>query len=169
MENESPMVATEPLRTQRLTLTPLAAGDAAEMVEVLSDPSLYEFTGGEPPTLGSLSELYAFQTAGSPREDETWHNWVMRLGGSAIGYVQATVIADAAEMAWVVGIGWQGRGYAIEAARSMRDWLALRGATQFTAHIHPDHGASKAVARALGLDETGRLDEEGEMIWASGE
>ncbi|MGA7096554.1 MAG: GNAT family N-acetyltransferase [Acidimicrobiia bacterium] len=163
------MVATELLRTPRLTLTPLTATDAVQMVEVLSNPSLYEFIGGEPPTLSSLAELYAFQTAGSPREDEIWHNWVMRLEDSAIGYVQATVIANEAEMAWVVGIPWQGRGYATEAARSMMDWLALRGATQFTAHIHPDHSASQAVARSVGHEATGVLDDEDEMIWASGD
>jgi RimJ/RimL family protein N-acetyltransferase len=159
---------TEAISSPRLTLTPLADTDAVEMVEVLSNPSLYEFTGGEPPTLSSLTELYAFQTAGSPREDEIWHNWVMRLEDSAIGYVQATVIANTAEMAWVVGVPWQGRGYATEAGRSMMEWLAQREATQFTAHIHPEHEASQAVARALGLEATGVLDDEGEMIWASG-
>jgi hypothetical protein len=34
-----------------------------------------------------------------------------------------------------------------------------------TAHIHPDHTASKAVAAKLGLHPTGKLDDEGEMIW----
>lgn len=32
------------------------------------------------------------------------------------------------------------------------------------ARIHPDHTASNAVAAKLGLDPTGKLDDEGEMI-----
>ena len=34
-----------------------------------------------------------------------------------------------------------------------------------SARIHPDHTASKPVAAKLGLDPTGKLDGEGEMIW----
>ena len=92
----------------------------------------------------------------------------MRLDGSAIGFVQATVVGELADLAWVVGHSWQGRGYGSEAARAMRDWLAAQGVGRFTAHIHPDHAASMAVAERLGLEATDRLDEDGEMIWESG-
>jgi RimJ/RimL family protein N-acetyltransferase len=160
------MSSTEPLRTARLGMTPLDLSDAAEMVDVLSNPSIYGFTGGEPPSLDQLEEQYRRQVAGSPRDGETWHNWVLRLDGSAIGYVQATVTGESAELAWVVGPSWQGRGYATEASAAMRDWLADQGVTRFSAHIHPDHLASNAVAASLGLHPTGRLDDEGESIWA---
>jgi len=135
------------------------------MVEVLSDPDLYIFTGGEPPTLGGLEERYRFQVEGSPREDEVWHNWIVRHDGVAIGYVQATVTGEDAELAWVVGTQWQGRGFAREAAAAMKRWLADEGALNFSAHIHPDHHASAGVAIDLGLHPSGQLDEDGEMIW----
>jgi hypothetical protein len=35
--------------TERLTLEPLRPEHADEMVAVLGDPALYEFTGGTPP------------------------------------------------------------------------------------------------------------------------
>jgi RimJ/RimL family protein N-acetyltransferase len=147
-------------------LTPLDADDAAEMVAVLSDGDLYTFMGGEPPTLDQLQERYRHQSAGSPRDDETWHNWIVRLDGMAIGFVQATVRGGVADLAWVVASSWQGLGYGTEASKAMRDWLTDRGATRFSAHIHPDHAASKAVAAKLGLQPTGQVDDEGETIWA---
>ena len=159
------MLVTESISTSRLTLTPLEAGDAAEMVGVLSDPALYTFTGGIPPTLAELEDRYRHQSAGAPRGDEIWHNWILRLDGRAIGYVQATVTGDQADLAWVVGTPWQGFGYATEASEAMRDWLRDHGAASFSAHIHPDHSASQAIAAKLGLQPTGQHDDDGEMIW----
>ena len=158
------MASAETLVTARLTLTPLAVADAAEMADVLSDPGLYTFTGGEPPSRDQLAERYRFQLAGAP-PGETWHNWIIRLEGAALGYVQATVTGAQADLAWVVGVPWQGRGYAREAATAMRDCLAGRGVTAFSAHVHPEHEASQRVAASLGLRPSGRLDAEGEMIW----
>lgn len=158
--------ATE-LRTDRLVLTPLEVEDAAEMVTVLADPALYEFTGGSPPSLDKLEHRYRAQVIGPPRSEEVWHNWILRLLGpkTAIGFVQATVVGGSAELAWVVGLAWQGRGYAIEGAMAMRDWLAAMGTTRFTAHIHPDHHASGKVAIAIGLHRTTEVDKDGEVIW----
>lgn len=159
------MSATEPLRTSRLTLTPLDMADAREMVGVLSDAGLYTFTGGTPPSLTELEERYRYQSAGAPHGGEIWHNWILRLDGTAIGYVQATVQGSSADLAWVVGTPWQGSGYATEASEAVRDWLADHGTTRFSAHIHPDHPASRAIATKLGLQPTGQYDDDGEMIW----
>ncbi|MFJ5687725.1 GNAT family N-acetyltransferase [Streptomyces sp. NPDC093099] len=84
------------------------------------------------------------------------------------GHVQATIGPDGdgrtAELAWVVGTAWQGRGIATEAARGLVRWLKGQGVRSLVAHIHPDHGASAAVAKAVGLAPTGeRLD--GEVRW----
>ena len=159
------MSVTEPISTSRLVLTPLDVADAVEMVGVLSDPALYVFTGGDPPTLAQLEELYRLQAESTPLGDETWHNWILRLDGTAIGYVQATVKGESADLAWVVGIPWQGSGYATEASEAVRDWLADRGTTRFSAHIHPDHSASQAIATKLGLEPTGEFNGDGEMVW----
>ena len=160
------MSGTESIISDRLVLTPLDVADAAEMVAVLSDRDLYAFMGGEPPTMDQLQERYRRQSASSPREAETWHNWVIRLDGTAIGFVQATVLGGVADLAWVVGTRWQGLGYGTEASKAMRDWLAGRGVARFSAHIHPNHAASNAVAVNLDLRPTGQVDDDGEMIWA---
>jgi RimJ/RimL family protein N-acetyltransferase len=166
------------LATDRLRLEPLRVDHADEMVAVLADPALYTFTGGEPPTLDGLRERYGLQARGqSPDGTEVWHNWIVRVagddgapgvepGGSAIGFVQATVTdgGRAADVAWVVGVPWQGLGYATEAAIAMVDWLVVHGVRTVTAHVHPDHEASAGVARRLGFAPTERI-EDGEVVW----
>jgi RimJ/RimL family protein N-acetyltransferase len=160
------------IRSARLSLVPLAVADAAEMAGVLSADALYAFTGGSPPTAGELRARYARQNAGrSPDGSEEWRNWILRRepAGEAIGYVQATIAAQGtrAEIAWVVGVNWQGQGYAAEAAQALVAWLDSRGVTAIQAHIHPDHAASAAVARRAGLAPTGRF-EDGEQLWLRG-
>lgn len=157
------------IRSARLSLVPLVAGDADEMVGVLSDAALYDFTGGSPPGLGELRARYTRLAAGrSPDGREEWRNWIIRRepGRTAVGYVQATILdaGTRAEIAWVVGLDWQRQGFATEAARALVSWLEARGVTAVQAHIHPDHAASAAVARRAGLVPTGRF-EDGEQLW----
>lgn len=161
--------ATPELATDRLMLAPLRVEFAVEMVGVIGDPALYEFTGGAPPTLAELEARYRFQLTGPDSSDEAWHNWVIRRSadGTAVGFVQATVTGPEADLAWVVGTPWQGHGYASEAAMGMCAWLSGSGVGRFTAHIHPDHVASGRVAAGLGLAPTGRIDSEGEAVWST--
>jgi RimJ/RimL family protein N-acetyltransferase len=94
-------------------------------------------------------------------------NWVIRdLEGAALGTLQATIpIEDsAAEIAWLLRVEAQGRGYASEAVRELIRSLASRGVTEFVAHIHPDHGASQQVAAAVGMSPTEEWSDE-ERLW----
>ena len=135
------------------------------MVSVLSDPSLYEFTGGTPPTLEELTDRYARQAVGhSPDGTEQWLNWVVLLDSTPVGYVQATVVGDSAEIAWVISPSVQGRGLATEAAREMVELLTAAGVRRLVAHVHPDHAASARVAERLGLRRTDVV-EDGEVRW----
>nr|WP_240929431.1 GNAT family N-acetyltransferase [Streptomyces coryli] len=154
------------MRTARLDLLPLHPDHAPEMAGVLADPALHRYTGGEPAALEDLAARYERLAAGSPEPGVTWHNWVLRLRDEACltGYAQATVSGHVAEVAWVVGTAWQGRGIAREAAPAVVDWLGERGTAEVIAHIHPDHHASAAVAAAAGLAPTGER-QEGEIRW----
>lgn len=156
--------------TDRLLLTPLLVDDAGEMVEVLADPALHEFTGSEPATLDELRDRYRSLAGGSGRGDERWLNWIVRrrADNAAIGTVQATVMnpdqRPQAFVAWTIGVGWQRQGYATEATIALVQWLADRGADSIVAHIHPDHVASASVAARAGLRPT--LDVvDGETVW----
>jgi RimJ/RimL family protein N-acetyltransferase len=162
------MTQTTTIETQRLLMTPLAVDDAAAMAEVLAASDLYTFTGGEPPTFEQLEARYRAQVRGSSAPSETWHNWIVRISpATPVGYTQATVTANQADVAWVVGVEWQGQGFAREAAVAMCDWLRQNGVTRISAHIHPRHAASAAVAIACGLHPTEAMDADGERVWAT--
>ncbi|MFJ8882867.1 GNAT family N-acetyltransferase [Streptomyces sp. NPDC102402] len=159
--------APEPFSTPRLDAVPLDVAHAEEMAAVLFDPTLHTYTGGSPEDAGALRARYERQVAGSPDPAELWWNWVLRLraGGYLAGYVQATVRGARAEVAWVVGARWQGRGYAKEAATGLVGHLLDRGSVRtVVAHIHPEHAASAAVAAAAGLRPTGERAD-GETRW----
>jgi RimJ/RimL family protein N-acetyltransferase len=136
------------------------------MQAVLAEPALYRFTGGSPPSLEELEQRYRAQIAGPHAPDVSWHNWIVRLRteGSAVGFVQATVTGDTAEIAWLIGLSWQRQRIAVEAAFAVCDWLSTQGVRRLTAHIHPDHVASAKVARRLGMVATGDVDSDGEPI-----
>ena len=163
--------AAETIETARLMLEPLQVEHAAEMVEVLSAPALYEFTGGAPPSLERLRARYARQAVGhSPDGRQGWINWIARERetGVAVGTVQATLTTQdgrlEAEIAWVIGAARQRRGYGTEAAGAMVEWLRTQGIKTITADIHPDHEASMGVARRLGLAPSPVI-EDGETRW----
>ncbi len=155
-----------PLRSERLDLLPIAAEHAEELAAALADPALHAFTGGRPATVEEMRARCARLAAGSPDPAEAWGNWVLRLraDGALTGYVQATVRPAEAELAWVVGTPWQGRGLATEAARALLAHLTAAGVPTAVAHIHPDHHASAKVAIALGLHPTTE-QQDGETRW----
>ncbi|MFJ7157278.1 GNAT family N-acetyltransferase [Streptomyces sp. NPDC101118] len=160
------------IETERLRLVPLAVEHAEEMAAVLGDPALHAFTGGAPYSPEALRDRYLRLVAGSPDPSVLWWNWVIRVRAEdrLAGTVQATVSLAApgaecaAEVAWVVGTPWQGRGIAAEAARGLVAWLRGQGVRTVRAHIRPDHHASAAVAAAAGLAPTAHLHE-GETRW----
>ncbi len=155
--------------TTRLTLTPLVEDDAITMVDVLADERMHEFIGGRPLTLDELRLRYQRLAVGHSADDsELWFNWVVRMteAGNPVGVMQATVAADgsSADVAWEVGVPWQGRGVASEAATAVVDWLIDHDVPVVRALVHPDHEASAHVAAHAGLEPTGELVE-GEVVW----
>lgn len=152
---------------ENITVRPLRVQDASVMTRVLSSPSLYHYIGGRPPTEEELSRRYTAQVVGhSPEGSERWINSIVMLDGQPVGYVQATVPVDgaSAEISWVIGREWQGRGYAKQAARLLLDDLVDAGVSEVVAFIPPDHLASQHVACSLGMHQTDVVVE-GETRW----
>ncbi|MFI7708159.1 GNAT family N-acetyltransferase [Nonomuraea sp. NPDC049480] len=150
------------IETPALDLLPLRVEHADEMAVVLSDPDLYAFTGGTPLSAQELRDRYERLVAGPPG----WRNWVVRSREEKrlVGYVQATIDGETAEIAWVIGTPWQGRGLATASAEALVGWLLEQGISTIVAHIHPDHAASASVAASAGLRPTDRWHE-GEVRW----
>ena len=170
----TPIPSAVPLTSGQLLLEPLRVAHAAELVWVLDDVRLHEFTGGRPESLDELTARYERQVTGRSSDGtQQWLNWVLRRRDDdrPAGYVQASVSSDddaapVAQLAWVVGTAHQGQGLAREGARAMTGWLAAHGVRRLVARVHPDHVASAAVARSLGLAATDELVD-GEVRWTA--
>ena len=164
----------ERLLTPRLELVPVVADDAEELTDVFGDQRLYAFLASHPTTteelraqFGRLAAARVVDKAGTAQR-----NWTVRRrsDGRAVGMLQAAFSNQgrAAEIAWAVGVPWQGQGIASEAAPAVVGWLERRRVSIITAHIHPDHHASAKVATRAGLRPTGEYrDHEGirEQLW----
>lgn len=165
--------SAELVETARLTLEPLCVEHAEEMAPLLDDPQLHEFIGGSPATVHEIQRRYASQVQGHSSDGtEGWLNWIARHRetGAVVDTVQATLQSASGQvstqLAWVIARPHQHQGYASEAAAGMVGWLRQHGALIFVAHIHPDHPASIAVARRLGLHATDVIVD-GEVRWIS--
>ena len=124
------------LLTPRLRLEPVRVEHAAAMTHVLAGPALYRVIGGRPPIEAELREHYRrWRRSRSADGSEGWLNWIMlRRGGDppdATGTVQATTTRSAgrwiAELAWIVGVAQQRRGFATEGAQGVVAWLREAG------------------------------------------
>lgn len=160
--------------TARLRLEPLRVDHAREIFPILNDIRLHFWTGGSPCSLEQLEAKFRRQSVGQSADGACgWLNWILRRvhDEQLVGTLQATIYRPVAnrleaELAWVIGTAYQGNGYGREGALAMADWLRSRGIADFTAHIHPKHDASMAIARALGLSATQTVVD-GEICWSS--
>ena len=130
-------------------------------MSLLADARLYQFMGGDAPSLDELRKRYeGWSKRGSRDGRERWLNWVIRQKSDirSLGTVQATVITDKgrllADMGWIVGTEHQGKGYATEAAQALVVWLFDCGVEEIVAHVHPAHVASGRVASKIGMEQT---------------
>lgn len=168
----APWLRAEPIGTPRLQLEPLRVDHAAEAAAAFDDVALHTYIGGSPAGVEQLRSRYERQVVGQSADgSQIWLNWMLRRldTGEVIGAVQATVSdtdeeGRSAEVAWVIATDHQGQGYAREAATAMGAWLREHQAGGLLAHVHPEHGASAGVARALGLRRTS-IVVDGEERW----
>lgn len=143
--------------TRRLQARPVVAADADELGPLLDDEALYAHIARPanhgPGLAGWLRQQ---ESRHSPSGAALWLTWILRSDGAGVGYVQATVTGDEAELAWLIGSAWQRRGYAAEAAVGLVTWLydAL-GVRRVHAMVPDGHVASERVALHVGMRPTG--------------
>jgi RimJ/RimL family protein N-acetyltransferase len=131
---------------------------ADELFLLLADPDIYCFIDEAPPaSLDALRERFARAESGeSPDGSERWLNWViLTSAGRVAGFVQATIQGGAeANVAYVVGTAFQGRGVAVQAVRKMLEILASDyGVALFTIVADRANTKSLRVAAKLGFCE----------------
>lgn len=166
----TPCDADWTLGTERLVLAPMVEGDSDALFELLKDPEIHAFTGSRPPGTADdvKSTIRHRASRRSPGGDELWLNWTLRLKAdqAVVGYVQAGVKGDRADMAWVVGVPFQRRGFASEASQRVLHWLCDDlCVNEVRANIHPNHIASIRLARRLGLSRSGETTGDNEDVW----
>jgi len=162
----------EPLSSPRLRLEVVSIDHADEAAVTFASPRLHEFIGGTPSTALELAALYSRLVPGHSADGrQLWFNWMLRetTSGRLVGTVQATVegsrtVGARATLAWVVGVPFQRKGYAREAAHAVVVWLRNQGVDTMQAFVHPHNVASAAIAGSLGLSRTMTV-EDGEFLW----
>ncbi|WEX09718.1 GNAT family N-acetyltransferase [Chelativorans sp. AA-79] len=76
-----------------------------------------------------------------------------REDGAVVGYagLWQPPYVDEPELAWSLYAGFEGRGYAVEAARRVQLWAARDlGLPPLMSFVHPENLPSQAVAKRLG-------------------
>ncbi|MGO4725007.1 MULTISPECIES: GNAT family N-acetyltransferase [unclassified Inquilinus] len=158
-------LAETTLAAGELRLESLRPDHAAVLFDGFADPGLYRFIPQEPPadaaTLRARCERLAARQ--SPAGDQAWLNWAIRIGpeGGYAGLVEVTVgSAGAADIAYFVFAGCQGRGIGRRAVAAVVDALAaIPGITAIGASIDTRNAASMALVAALGFERTGFLQD----------
>jgi ribosomal-protein-alanine N-acetyltransferase len=146
-----------------ITLEPQVAGHAAALFELLHQPGVYDFLDHEPPeSIGGLAERLArLESRRSPDGTQQWLNWVVVRYGEVLGYVQATVRGERAEVAYVIGSRFWGGGVASAATTMMLDDLAANyGVRIATATVETANERSIRLLRRLGFEQTAQRGSE---------
>ena len=147
------------LLTPRLRGEPVMRAHAAFMAGLLADELVYQFLESGPPSRDTLENQYQFLEAGTnPDRTEYWLTWILFCDEtSAVGFVQATIRDDkTADVSYVLGSAYQGRGYAREAVSALLD-LLFREFPVVTAiaEIDARNVRSVSLVRHLGFVHSG--------------
>jgi RimJ/RimL family protein N-acetyltransferase len=139
----------------RLTFELLGPQHAEGLFAALDDPLVGRYIGG--PDVTTMAELRARidrLRAGSGDKAETWLNWVVLLDGTVIGRVEATLHDGIAEVGYVFGPRWWGRGLGSQAVRWLLSALQERGIPEVWASVDPANEASIRLLLRLGFEES---------------
>ena len=160
------------LRTERLTLTPMAVDDYADLKAVWADPAFVKhITGtpmkGEEVWLRLLRDIGHWQVLGRG-------NWCVRRtdDGTYVGGVgvldfrrDLTPPFDAPELGWGISPRFQGQGMAFEAVSAALAWCdETLNASRTVCMISPGNTPSMKLAERLGFVRYADGDYKGETI-----
>ena len=142
----------------RLGYEVILRSHAAELEAILCDPRVYEFIDVECPTLADLEASFTRKEAGAPphRADEHWLDYILRLSetGVAIGRLEATLLDGRAEVAYLIGPGFWGCGYATEGLAWLHDSIRTTfGVRDFWATVMPGNFRSMRLLERSGYRE----------------
>jgi len=141
-------------RTDRLLVSRMTIEDASGIHEALSDPEVRRYLGDT--DAGDVADVRSrIETVlrGPADPTQAWVNFTLReRSGSIIGRLEATLNPGWAEVAWILGAPWWGRGLGTEAGVWLAGYLDDEcGIHEIWASVHPDNAASIGIMRRLGM------------------
>lgn len=146
------------LRTDRLTLRPLALADAPRLAHFSGDPDVARMLSMIPtpyPAVATEGFILIMQARAPLQKD---HVFAIDLEGEgAIGCIGAHAKPEGFEIGYYVGKPYWGHGYATEAARALSTHMAELGATHLEAGHFIDNPASGRVLEKAGFEATGEI------------
>jgi len=149
-----------------IELVPLRASHADELAGLLAEPQLREWLRADD-VAGLRRRFEGWETGRSPDGRQLWLNWLIRSlpDRRTVGWMQATVESEGAEVAYALLPEERGRGLAAEALRTaIGELREVHGVERFEAHIDDANVASQRVAAAAGFTRSDRTDA-GEAVW----
>lgn len=133
--------------SERLSYERILRSHAAELEPILCDPRVYQFIDCDCPTPAELEASFMRKEAGAPphRSDEQWLDYAVRLtdSGVAIGQLEATILEERAEVAYLFGPDFWGCGYATEGLAWLHELMRTNfGIRDFWATVKPGNERS---------------------------
>lgn len=148
--------------TPRLEVRRLTLADLDDFHRIWGDPTVI-FWGAAEDREASRARLADFvERRLVGMDDSGWFAVVRRRDGRMIGDVvlePARWDDELAEVGWHVAKAWQGRGYATEAAAGLLEHARRHEVDVAYARILPENGASRGVARRIGMRIVGTVDD----------
>ncbi|TKT83053.1 GNAT family N-acetyltransferase [Aquamicrobium sp. LC103] len=140
------------LETERLSLRGWRKDDFAAYAAFCADEDRVRYIGG------AKNEYQAWTAFAAMAGEWLLNGYGLfaveeRQEGRIVGYAGLwhPPYIDEPELAWGLYAGFEGRGYAAEAARAARDWAAeALGLPPLMSFVHPENLPSQAVAKRLG-------------------
>ncbi|MDG5493719.1 GNAT family N-acetyltransferase [Niveispirillum sp. BGYR6] len=152
------------IETDRLTLRPWLDSDLDDLTAINADPAVYEWLAGpftREMNAASITRQQAFQT------EYGYCYWAMleRVSGRLIGMAGLMPVTfdagflPAVEIGWRLSPGFQGRGYATEAAKAaLAHGFSRAGLREIVSFTVPHNRASRAVMERIGMRHDPAMD-----------
>ena len=151
------MTGFDGIRTERLLLRPVRAGDAVHLAARRSDPEVAAYQTWIPPfPLERAESIIADAAAMDGPTDEEW--WMLTVADHDDTVVHGDLVVHltwegrTAEIGYTLARNAWGHGYAVEAATALVEFLFTEvGVTRVEGSLHPDNPASAMVLERVGM------------------
>ncbi|MFN4159132.1 MAG: GNAT family N-acetyltransferase [Gemmobacter sp.] len=159
------MILPPTLATARLTLRPMGPQDFPAYAALMASPRSVGMGG----PFGESMAWAQFCHDAAGWALFGYGALMVEAGGETMGQVGINhgPLFPEPELGWLLYAGHEGRGYATEAAGTLRDWAFARGLARLVSYVDHDNHASAAVAERLGarLDPEARAQDPGDLVY----